>query len=74
MGYVLVIGAKSDIAKAIAQVYAKNKHDLYLAARNSRVLKDLAEDTKIRNNVNVQLKEFNIIDFHTHDLTARARL
>ena len=67
MSYILIIGAKSDIAKATAKEYAKNKYDLYLAARDSRILEDLAEDIKIRNNVDVQLKEFNITDFDTHE-------
>ena len=34
MSYVLIIGAKSDIAKATARKYAKQGFDLYLAARN----------------------------------------
>ena len=35
MSYVLIIGAKSDIAKEIAREYAKNGYNLYLASRQS---------------------------------------
>ena len=60
MSYVLIIGAKSDIAKEVARVYAKNGYDLYLAARNSDSLNDLSTDIKLRSNVDVKLKEFDI--------------
>lgn len=66
MSYVLIIGAKSDIAKEVARVYAKNGYDLYLAARQSDSLNDLANDIKIRSNVDVKLKEFDITDFKSH--------
>lgn len=56
MSYVLIIGAKSDIAKEVARVYAKNGYNLYLASRQSEDLKDLANDIKIRSNVEVVLK------------------
>ena len=42
MSYVLIIGAKSDIAKATAREYAKNGYDLYLAARNVSELEEFA--------------------------------
>lgn len=66
MSYVLIIGAKSDIAKEVAKEYAKNGYNLYLAARESESLKDLANDIKIRSSVEVVLKEFNITKFETH--------
>lgn len=66
MSYVLIIGAKSDIAKELARVYAKNGYNLYLAARNSDSLNDLVNDIKIRSNVDVQIKEFDIVKFETH--------
>ncbi|MCT7466710.1 SDR family oxidoreductase [Aliarcobacter cryaerophilus] len=66
MSYILIIGAKSDIAKEVARVYAKNGYDLYLASRQSEDLKDLANDIKIRSNVEVVLKEFDIAKFETH--------
>ena len=66
MSYILIIGAKSDIAKEVARVYAKNGYNLYLASRQSEDLKDLANDIKIRSNVEVNLKEFDIAKFETH--------
>ena len=66
MSYVLIIGAKSDIAKEIAREYAKHGYNLYLASRQSEDLKDLANDIKIRSNVEVVLKEFDIAKFETH--------
>lgn len=66
MSYVLIIGAKSDIAKEVARVYAKNGYDLYLAARNCNNLNDLSADIKLRSNVDVKLCEFDIAKFETH--------
>lgn len=67
MSYVLIIGAKSDIAKEVARVYAKNGYNLYLAARNSVELKDLQQDIEVRSGVEVQLKEFDITAYETHE-------
>lgn len=66
MSYVLIVGAKSDIAKEVAKVYAKNGYDLYLAARNVNELEADAQDLKIRGNRDVQLKELDITDFDSH--------
>ena len=46
MSYILIIGAKSDIAKEVAREYAKNGYNLYLASRQSEDLKDLAKGFK----------------------------
>ncbi len=67
MSYVLIIGAKSDIAKATAREYAKNGYNLYLAGRNINELEALQNDIKIRSNVDVDLKEFDITDFNSHE-------
>ncbi|MBN2816004.1 MAG: SDR family oxidoreductase [Campylobacterales bacterium] len=66
MSYILIIGAKSDIAKELARVYAKNGYDLYLAGRNIDELQNFSEDIKIRSGRNVILKELDITDFTTH--------
>lgn len=66
MSYILIIGAKSDIAKEVARVYSKNGYDLYLAARNSDSLDELVTDIKLRSKVNVQAKEFDLSKFETH--------
>lgn len=67
MSYILIIGAKSDIAKELARVYAKNGYSLYLAARNSDSLVELADDIKIRSNVDVQLKELDVSKYDIHE-------
>ncbi len=66
MSYVLIIGAKSDIAKEVAREYAKNGYDLYLAGRNIDEMKDFENDIKIRSKAEVNLKEFDITKFETH--------
>jgi decaprenylphospho-beta-D-erythro-pentofuranosid-2-ulose 2-reductase len=66
MSYVLIIGAKSDIAKAIAREYASHGHDLYLAARNVGELETFANDIKIRFERNVKCIELDILNYVSH--------
>jgi short-subunit dehydrogenase len=66
MSYVLIVGAKSDIAKATAREYAKNGYDLYLAARNVDELTEFAQDVITRTQKDVQLAELDILDFESH--------
>lgn len=66
MEYVLIIGAKSDIAKAVAKKYAENGYNLYLAARNSSELQKFANDIKIRNEKEVICLEFDVLDYASH--------
>ncbi len=66
MSYVLIIGAKSDIAKAIAREYAKHGYDLYLAARNVSELEVFANDIKIRFDNKVKCIELDILDYISH--------
>jgi len=66
MSYVLIIGAKSDIAKATAREYAKNGYDLYLAARSSNELEAFAQDIITRTQKTVDLVELDILDYESH--------
>ena len=66
MSYILIIGAKSDIAKATAREYAKHGYDLYLAARNSDELKEFADDITVRTQGVVKLAELDILDYKNH--------
>ncbi len=66
MSYILIIGAKSDIAKAIAREYANHGYDLYLAARNVAELKDFASDLRIRTGKKVKTLDLDILDFESH--------
>lgn len=67
MSYVLIIGAKSDIAKAIAREYASHGYDLYLAARNVSELETFANDIKIRFERNVKCIELDILNYVSHN-------
>ncbi|PCI86996.1 MAG: short-chain dehydrogenase [Hyphomicrobiales bacterium] len=66
MPYLLIIGAKSDIAKAIANKYAENGYDLYLAARNSKELETFAQDIRVKTDKKVECLELDILDFASH--------
>lgn len=66
MGYLLIIGAKSDIAKAVAIKYAQEGYNLYLAARKSSQLETFARDIQIRTQRDVVCIEFDILDFAAH--------
>lgn len=66
MNYILILGAKSDIGKAVAHVYAKNGYNLYLAARQSSELKEFARDIHIRTQRDVQCCDLDILDYHSH--------
>jgi len=66
MSYVLIIGAKSDIAKATAREYVKHGYDLYLAARDVKELESFANDIIVRTQKDVKLVELDILDYKTH--------
>lgn len=66
MSYILIVGAKSDIAKAVAREYAKNGYDLYLAARDVNDLEAFAKDITTRTQQDVRLVELDILDYTQH--------
>jgi len=66
MSYVLIIGAKSDIAKAVAREYAKHGYDLYLGARDVSELEAFAQDVMTRTQKEVKLVELDILDYASH--------
>jgi hypothetical protein len=63
---ILVIGAHSDIGRAIARAYAKVGRPLVLAARNPERLEDDRSDLQIRHNIEVQLVAFDLLDTQSH--------
>jgi short-subunit dehydrogenase len=65
--YVLILGANSDIAIAIAREYAKNGYNLYLASRNVSNLEKIAKDIEIRNKIRVKIFKFDVLDFDNHE-------
>lgn len=66
MSYILIIGAKSDIAKATAREYAKHGYNLYLAARNISELEELANDVTVRTQRTVKPVELDILNYESH--------
>jgi decaprenylphospho-beta-D-erythro-pentofuranosid-2-ulose 2-reductase len=66
MSYVLIIGAKSDIAKATAREYAKHGYDLYLAARNVSELEEFANDVTVRTQRTIKILELDILNYESH--------
>ncbi len=66
MSCVLIIGAKSDIAKAVARKYAANGYDLCLAARKADELQAFADDLAIRTQQKITCVELDILDYASH--------
>ena len=66
MSYVLIVGAKSDIAQATAREYAKHGYDLYLAARNVKELEAFAHDVTVRTQRTVKMVELDILNDESH--------
>ncbi len=66
MNYILVIGAKSDMAKATAREYVKHGYDLYLAARDVNELEAFANDITVRTQKSIKLLELDILDYASH--------
>ena len=65
---VLILGAKSDMALALAYQYSQQGYSLQLAARNvDNFLKDTASDIKIRFQVDVSLHEFDIVNSSNYE-------
>lgn len=63
---VLILGAASDIARAIAHSYGRQGRNLVLAARNSVRLQRDASDLKSRYGVAVEVREFDVLDTGSH--------
>lgn len=66
MENLLILGAKSGIARELAHKYASKGYNLYLAARNIEDLKADASDINIRYQVDVKTIEFDALDFPSH--------
>ena len=67
MKNVLILGATSDIAKALAKQFAQKGYTLILAARNAEQrLSSVSKDLKIRYEVPVSIVEFDALNFDGH--------
>jgi len=72
MSHVLIIAAKSDIARSLARVYADEGFDLYLAARNCTDLEDLTDEIKTHAHRDAECLELDILDFESHEVFYRS--
>ncbi|HXB08825.1 MAG TPA: SDR family oxidoreductase [Puia sp.] len=66
MPSVLLLGASSDIAAALARKFASAGHDIQLAARNVHRLEPLRADLSIRYGIRTTLLEFDARSFDRH--------
>ena len=66
MPTVLLLGAASDMAIAIAKKFASKGFNIQLAARNSQRLQPLQSDLNIRFHVTSTLHEFDALSFEEH--------
>lgn len=64
--YCLILGAKSDIARAIGHRFAKEGFSLYLAGRRKEEMEPDAADLKIRHEVDAQAFEWDAVDYGSH--------
>ena len=66
MPTVLLLGAASDMAVAIARKMASKGYAVQLAARNVQRLQPLCSDIEVRYQVSCSLHEFDAINFSSH--------
>lgn len=65
-GPVLILGAASGIARAVARSFAEAGHPIQLAARDVSRLQDDAADLRTRFGANVTLHEFDALTLDSH--------
>lgn len=64
---VLILGARSDIGKAVAHKYAALGHPIQLAARSASLLEVEKADIELRHGVPASLHEFDALAIDTHE-------
>ncbi|MFN0200163.1 MAG: SDR family oxidoreductase [Bacteroidia bacterium] len=64
--YVLILGAKSDIGRALAREYAAAGYHIYLAARKVEEIEDDAKDLQIRYGIKASAHAFDATKYETH--------
>lgn len=67
MADILIIGAGSDIGKSLAREYAAAGNTLYLAGRNTDQIESLANDLRIRYDVEVHVRELDVLATGSHE-------
>jgi len=68
MKTVLILGATSDIGRALASKFASNSYNIQLAARSIQDLISIRSDIKIRFGVECDCYAFNAEEFYSHEL------
>jgi decaprenylphospho-beta-D-erythro-pentofuranosid-2-ulose 2-reductase len=63
---VLILGAASDIGRAVARAYAASGRSLVLVSRQSERLARDAEDLRLRHGVEVRIAELDLLDTAAH--------
>ncbi len=66
MTQVLILGAASDIGRALAHEYARAGSNLYLTARKAERLEADCSDLALRYGIQVRAIEFDALDFASH--------
>ncbi len=66
MKNVLILGATSDMAQAIAKKYVAEGWSLTLAALEPELLESIASDLRVRSEVEIHAVEFDALDFSNH--------
>ncbi len=66
MKNILILGATSDMAQAIAKKYAAEGWNLTLAARNMELLHPIASDLRVRSKIEIISLEFDALEFSNH--------
>jgi short-subunit dehydrogenase len=66
MPTVLILGAASDMALAIAKTFAEHQYNVQLAARNATRLSAFQSDIQLRHNVTCTLHEFDALNYASH--------
>ncbi|MFZ0248009.1 MAG: SDR family NAD(P)-dependent oxidoreductase, partial [Candidatus Binatus sp.] len=67
MTKILILGATSPIARALALRFASDGARLYLAARDGDEARRVAEDVSVRAGVTALSGTFDASDFASHD-------
>lgn len=69
---VLILGATSDLAVALAHRFAREQYTITLAARNLSKLEPIVADLKVRENATVKTLAFDARNFSQHQAFADA--
>lgn len=63
---VLILGATSPIARAVGEVYARDGHSVFVAARDAEEAKRIATDLAVRYQVTTGSAKFDAVEFVDH--------